>query len=79
MSSFSSAALIRAELMRLRDDGCAILVVSEDLEELFEISDRMVVMAQGRLSPPVQTSDLSVEQIGQWMSGLWEGADRAEA
>ena len=74
-----AAALIRAELMRLRDAGCAILVVSEDLEELFEISDRMVVMAQGRLSPPVRTSDLSVEQIGQWMSGLWEGADRAAA
>ena len=74
-----AAALIRAELMRLRDAGCAILVVSEDLEELFEISDRMVVMAQGRLSPPVRTSELSVEQIGQWMSGLWEGADRAAA
>jgi len=36
-------------------------------------------MAQGQVSPPVRTSALSVEQIGQWMSGLWEGADRAAA
>ena len=74
-----AAALIRAELLQLRDAGCAILVVSEDLEELFEISDRIMVMAQGRLSPAVRAVDLSVEQLGQWMSGLWEDAAHAAA
>ena len=74
-----AAALIRAELLRLRDAGCAILVVSEDLEELLEISDRMMVMAQGRLSPAVRAAELTVEQIGQWMSGLWEEAEHAAA
>ena len=74
-----AAALIRAELLQLRDAGCALLVVSEDLEELFEISDRIMVMAQGRLSPAVRAVDLSVEQLGQWMSGLWEDAAHAAA
>ena len=69
-----AAALIRGELLALRDAGCAILVVSEELEELFEISDRLVVIARGRLSPALPTAEASVERIGSWMSGLWDGA-----
>ena len=67
-----AAAQIRAELLKLRDGGCALLVVSEELEELFEISDRLLVMAKGRLSPSVPTAQATVEQIGAWMSGLWD-------
>jgi simple sugar transport system ATP-binding protein len=67
-----AAAQIRAELLKLRDAGCAILVVSEELDELFEVSDRLHVIAQGRLSPSVTTARASVEMIGQWMSGLWQ-------
>jgi general nucleoside transport system ATP-binding protein len=66
-----AAAQIRAELLALRDAGCALLVVSEELDELFEISDRLVVIAQGRLSPSVPTAQATVAQIGEWMSGLW--------
>jgi simple sugar transport system ATP-binding protein len=66
-----AAAQIRAELVALRDAGCAVMVISEDLDELFEVSDRLYVMARGRLSPSVPTAEASVEQIGQWMSGLW--------
>ena len=43
----------------------------EELDELFELSDRMVVMAKGRLSPSLHRSEATVERIGQWMSGLW--------
>ena len=67
-----AAGQIRAELMALRDAGCAVLVVSEDLDELFELSDRLHVMARGRLSPSVPIAQATVEQIGLWMSGLWE-------
>ena len=67
-----AAALIRAELLALRDAGCALLVVSEELDELFEISDRLLVIAQGRVSPSVPTAQATIEQIGQWMSGLWD-------
>jgi general nucleoside transport system ATP-binding protein len=74
-----AAAQIRAELLALRDAGCALLIVSEELEELFEISDRLVVVAQGRVSPPVATAQASVAQIGEWMSGLWPAATNAAA
>jgi len=66
-----AAAQIRAELLGLRDAGCAVLVVSEELEELFEICDRLLVMARGRMSPSVPVREATVEQIGEWMSGLW--------
>ena len=51
-----------------------MLVVSEELDELFEVSDRLMVMAQGRLSPSIPAAEATVEQIGAWMSGLWEGS-----
>ena len=71
-----AAAQIRGELLRLRDAGCAVLVVSEELDELFELSDRLQVIAQGRLSPPVPVGEATVEMIGEWMSGLWAGAQQ---
>ena len=67
-----AAAQIRGELLKLRDEGCALLVVSEELDELFEISDRLLVIAQGRISPSVPVRDATVEMIGEWMSGLWQ-------
>ncbi|KAF1022259.1 MAG: Xylose import ATP-binding protein XylG [Paracidovorax wautersii] len=73
-----AAAQISGEILALRDAGCAVLVVSEELDELFEISGRLHVMAKGRLSPAVAARDASVEQIGAWMSGLWDH-DLAEA
>jgi len=66
-----AAALIRGELLKLRDAGCALLVVSEELDELFEISDRLIVIAQGRMSPSTATAEATIERIGEWMSGLW--------
>lgn len=66
-----AAAQIRAELVALRDAGCALLIISEELEELFEVSDRLVVIAKGRLSPSIKTSEATISLIGQWMSGLW--------
>ena len=72
-----AAALIRGELLKLRDAGCALLVVSEELEELFEISDRLIVIAQGRVSPSIPVADATVEQIGEWMSGLWAPREAA--
>jgi general nucleoside transport system ATP-binding protein len=66
-----AAAQIRAELVALRDAGCAVLVISEELEELFDIADRLHVIAKGRMSPSIRTADANIALIGQWMSGLW--------
>jgi general nucleoside transport system ATP-binding protein len=73
-----AAAQIRSELLQLRDAGCAVLLVSEELEELFEMTDRLHVVFRGRLSPSIPTSAASFQLVGEWMSGLWP-ASRAEA
>jgi ABC-type uncharacterized transport system ATPase subunit len=73
-----AAAQIRSELLKLRDAGCAVLVVSEELDELFELSDRLLVIAKGRVSPSLATSQATVEQIGEWMSGLWAAPARQQ-
>jgi ABC-type uncharacterized transport system ATPase subunit len=67
-----AAAQIRAALLALRDAGTAVLVISEELDELFELADRLVVMSKGQLSPPMPRAQATTERIGQWMSGLWE-------
>lgn len=72
-----AAAQIRAELVALRDAGCALLVISEELDELFEISDRMHVIAKGRVSPSIKTADASTALVGQWMSGMWSHGEGA--
>ena len=69
-----AAAFIRQALIDLRNRGTAILVISEELDELFEICDRLAVIAKGRLSPTKRTRETNVEEIGVWMSGLWPGA-----
>ena len=72
-----ASAQIRGEILGLRDAGCAVLVVSEELDELFEISDRLYVIAKGRLSPSIDRAKASVSLIGEWMSGLWEAAPQS--
>jgi len=73
-----AAALIRQAIIDLRNRGSAVLVISEELDELFEICDRIAVIAKGRLSPAKPASETSVEEIGVWMSGLWPGSPLAE-
>jgi simple sugar transport system ATP-binding protein len=68
-----AAAQIHNEILALKASGCAILVVSEELDELFAVCDRLHVIAKGRLSPSVPTDTATREQVGLWMSGLWEG------
>jgi len=74
-----AAMLIRQALIDLRDQGVAVLVVSEELDELFMISDRLAVIAGGRLSPVIATHATDVDQIGAWMSGQFEPPLRADA
>ena len=64
-----AAAQIRQALLDLRDSGVAVLVVSEELDELFEICDRLAVIAQGRLSDPKPVRETNAEEIGLLMSG----------
>jgi general nucleoside transport system ATP-binding protein len=73
-----AAAQIRQSLVALRDSGSAVLVVSEELEELFEICDVLYVMANGALSPRIAVRDATIERIGEWMgSANWPAASGA--
>jgi len=69
-----AAAAIRNSLIALRARGCALLVVSEEIDELFELADRLMVMAGGRLSPAVAAHRLPAEELGLWMAGRWPSA-----
>ncbi len=60
---------IRTLLLDLREKGKAVLLVSEDLEEVFELSDRIAVMFGGRIVGTVERDKASAEQIGLWMAG----------
>jgi simple sugar transport system ATP-binding protein len=64
-----AAAQIRQTLIDLRAAGCAVLVISEELDELFEICDRIAVIAQGVLSPALPLAATSAEAIGLLMAG----------
>ena len=65
----SAAAAIRQPLLDLATGGAAVVVISQDLDELMEISDRFAALNEGRLSDPLPTEGLSVEQIGLMMGG----------
>ncbi|RRJ83094.1 ABC transporter ATP-binding protein [Aestuariirhabdus litorea] len=67
-----AAVAIHKELISLRNKGAAILIVSEDLDELFEISDRICAICHGRLSPMADTARASIAQVGSWMAGHFE-------
>ena len=64
-----AASAIRRRLVALRNAGMAILVISEELEELFELADTIQVLYHGRLSPPLVTRDTKAEEIGRYMIG----------
>jgi simple sugar transport system ATP-binding protein len=69
-----AALTIHEALIRLRDGGAAVLVVSEDLDELFEICDRIAVMSKGRLSEPKRVADTNIDEIGLLMGGMFAEA-----
>ena len=65
----SAAAAIRQALLDLAAKGAAVIVISQDLDELMEISDRFAALNEGRLSPPRPAAGLTVEEIGLMLGG----------
>ncbi len=68
----SAAELVHSELMRLREKGCAILVISDDLDEILELSDRVAVIYDGEI-----VADLAAEAADRGAVGLAMTAGRA--
>jgi general nucleoside transport system ATP-binding protein len=69
-----AAALIRQALIDLARAGSAVLVISQDLDEIFEIADRIAVISRGHLSPAEPAATVTRESIGLLMGGVGEGA-----
>ena len=67
-----AAAAIRQKLLDVAASGVAILLVSEELDELLEIADSLHVMFRGRLSPPIPARGASADRIGLAMTGAFE-------
>jgi len=64
-----AAAIIRQALLDLAGSGAAVLVTSQDLDELIEIAGRIAVMFHGRLSPSLASAEASREKLGLLMGG----------
>jgi ABC-type uncharacterized transport system ATPase subunit len=64
-----AATEIRQRLVAMRNAGAAILVISEEIDELFEICDRLHVLHKGRLSPSLAVATTTVDEVGTWMIG----------
>ncbi|WP_448190068.1 ABC transporter ATP-binding protein [Azospirillum sp. sgz301742] len=73
-----AAAAIHQALIDLARSGAAVLVISQDLDELFVLCDRISVLFHGRLSPSSPTHQTTVEQIGLAMGGLFDGPGEDE-
>lgn len=58
------------ELLRQRDEGKGILLISLDLDEVFSVSDRVLVMYQGEIVKDVLTKDITVDELGLYMAGI---------
>ena len=67
-----AASAIYDALIALRDRGAAILVISEDTDELFTICDRVGALFNGQLSPVKPIQDTSIDEVGKWMAGVFE-------
>ncbi|MGD8901725.1 MAG: heme ABC transporter ATP-binding protein, partial [Desulfobacterales bacterium] len=61
---------IHQRLVKEREKGAGILLISDDLDEIFALSDRIVVLYEGKIMGEAFGATASREQIGLWMSGV---------
>lgn len=67
-----SIEYIHSRLLQKRDEGCAILLVSTELEEIMELSDRIAVIFDGKIVKVLDAATVTKEQLGLYMAGMGE-------
>ncbi len=72
-----SIEYIHHRLIEKRDEGCAVLLVSTELDEIMQLSDRIAVMYRGRIVATVNAAETTKEQIGLYMAGMHPEAMKA--
>ncbi len=71
-------AYVQTQLIAARDRGAAVLLISEDLDEIMGLSDVIHVISQGRLSPGFARGTMTAAELGLWMAGQkFEASDAA--
>jgi simple sugar transport system ATP-binding protein len=60
---------VHSQLLKARDRGAAVLLISEDLDEIMALSDVIHVISEGRLSPPFARGTMTPADLGVWMAG----------
>ena len=66
-----AAEFIRKRIIQFRDEGCAVLLISADLNEVFELSDRLAVIYKGQFSGVfTDVKNLTEEELGKYMLGI---------
>jgi simple sugar transport system ATP-binding protein len=65
-----AAAAIHQAIVDLAARGTAVMVISQDLDELLTLCDTIAVINLGRLSPPMKVGEVSIEEIGLLMGGV---------
>jgi simple sugar transport system ATP-binding protein len=72
-----AVAYVHRMLLAARERGAAILLISEDLEEILALSDRIIVISKGRLSTPSARGERSIRELGELMAG--HSGERSDA
>ncbi len=62
-------AFVHEQLLAAREKGAGILLISEDLDEVFSVADRVAVIYHGRISEPMDVRDATIQKIGAMMGG----------
>jgi simple sugar transport system ATP-binding protein len=75
----AAAAAIRQALLNLAQNGAAVVVISQDLDELLEVADRFAALNAGRLSAAVPVPGLTMDRIGLMLGGAYGGGSDAAA
>ena len=65
-----SIEYIHKRIVQKRDEGCAVLLVSPELDEIIELSDRIAVMYRGKIIAVVEAGEVSKETLGLLMAGI---------
>jgi simple sugar transport system ATP-binding protein len=69
-----AVAAVHAQILAARNAGMGVLLVSEDLDEILRLADRVQAMVKGRLSAPVPVEALDARRLGRMMAGAWDEA-----
>lgn len=72
-----AVAAVHARILEARKAGTAVLLISEDLDEVISLADRIQAIVGGRLSPPVDAEHADARRLGLMMSGDWSHAAEA--